>query len=63
MLMYQQQTFGPIVTATASARMSTPCNMRARTSGPNRTSFAMNLTWDDNWHAAFERSTFGSRCI
>lgn len=31
-------TFGPIVTATASANMSTPCNISARASGPNRTS-------------------------
>ena len=32
--------FGPSVTLTASARTSTPCNILARASGPNLTSFA-----------------------
>lgn len=33
-------TFGPMVTATASARRSTPCSMRALASAPNFTSLA-----------------------
>ena len=39
-LFFMEKTLGPIVTATASARTSTPCNINARTSAPNRTSLA-----------------------
>ena len=39
-LFIMEKTLGPIVTATASARTSTPCNINARTSAPNRTSLA-----------------------
>lgn len=41
-----KETLGPIVTATASARISTPWSMRALTSEPNLTSFAyQRCTW------------------
>lgn len=59
-------TFGPIVTATASARTSTPWSMSALTSEPNRTSLAyQRCTWAIwlAWRRAIVLITAGSRYI
>lgn len=42
-------TLGPMVTATASAKISTPCNMEALTSAPNLTSLAYVLDAKYAW--------------
>ena len=40
-----KRTFGPIVTQTASAKMSTPFSISERTSAPKRTSLAIKRLW------------------